>query len=1089
MRNLVNKILFLCLIFVAFGSINAQVTTATMTGEVADANFVPVANAQVVAVHEPTQARYTGVTNSQGFFQLNNIRVGGPYTVQIVADGFMDYEEGNLSAQLGQTTHVNVQLFEGVVLEGVVMQARTTDRDKTGAETTLDREMLQTLPNVTGGVADFVRITPQAKITDDNVISIAGQNNRYNAIYIDGGVDNDVFGLAASGLDGGQTGGNPFALHELDQITVSMAPYDVRQSGFAGGAINATTRGGSNEWSGSAYWLMRNQNLTGNTQEYDESRIRETPEFSANRYGASLGGPIWRDRVFFFATYEKEQIETPQPYNQSIYTGDALESGQINDFLSVLQNQYNYNPGGFGTSTNTLNKDIFATRLDFNISDIHQLSLKYKYTKFDQFNAAMSGTTALNFLDRSIVFPSTKNQFALDFNSAWSNNFNTKALLTYKTVRDHRQPNGMFPTMIIQDGAGTINLGAEQFSTANKLDQDVFSGIFSAEYQTGIHNIVGGIQFDYYDMMNIFIRNNYGVYYWNNNNQAGVTGLQSFLAGNGPNQFIRTFSLIEGDTFGANNQGAAAAFNAAQAGAFLQDQIRITNNFNITAGLRIDVPFYEQTRLNEDFNAEIPLFEAAGYDLRGARTGQAINSNVHFSPRLGFNATFNQRSDFRILLRGGVGVFTSRVPLVWIGGAYNNTGNTIGEINVIANANQPLTFNPDISSNNGFGLASSRPEVNLFDPNFKLPQRLKFNIGVDQRLPENWNLVADFQYDKVLNDVFYQNVNIRQVGVINGSGVRPRWLTAIADPNPISSSYGEVFLGTNTNEGYGYTFSMGVNKNFWRRLYLALNYTYNDAFSVNNGTSSQNSSQWNTTQTVSGKNIPELARSNYSMGSRVTTVASYTHNWNEGNPRVRTKIAAFYEGMSGSPFSFVYAEGRAANNRILFDDAAGRLNVLIYVPESISDINLSEGFRNQTVQEQWDALNNFIESNPYLRSRRGQFVERNGSRLPWTNVIDLRLQQEFDINVAGKTNTIGFSFDMFNFTNFLNKNWGRRYNGIFYGHQLIDVVSVANNNDGTYTATYGVNPSRLNDQAINAIDNTGLQSSIWQMQFGIIYTF
>ncbi|CAI9429060.1 Outer membrane receptor for ferrienterochelin and colicins [Candidatus Ornithobacterium hominis] len=1057
----------------------SQVTTSDFSGDVIDATHMPIVGAEVKIFHEPTNTVYTAVTNESGSFRINGARSGGPYTITIEQGGNVSFTKSNIFTELGETYNFFAQLESSGINLTEISIVGTRKENNIGSQKTITSEQIRTLPNVNGGIADFVRVAPQVKVYDDNRITIAGQNNRYNAVYLDGAVDNDVFGLSSTGLDGGQVGGNPFTFDELDQISVSVAPMDVRQSGFAGGAINATTKSGKNEMTGSLYWFIRNEKLAGKTASYNDLNRSKLPEFNANRYGASLGGALVENKLFYYFTYEKEKIETPNPYDFSSYRGNS-KVADIERLLQVLENKYNYNPGSYGNNTSTMDKDVFVGKLDYNFMQNQSLSFKYKLSNFNSFQAARSGGS-LNFIDRTVLFPSKKNQFSLDYNGKWSGNLDAKIALTYKTVKDDRNPNSLFPTVGIQDGNGWINLGADRFSTANKLEQDVLTAIFNLNYKLGNHNLLFGVNYDFYKAMNIFVRDNYGNYIWQNDKNK--TGLEKFLAGENASEFSRTFSLLDGGAYGDNQTESAAKFNSSLISAYLQDEWNVDKDFNLTAGVRIDVPTYDNTRENKTFNDEISLFEKAGYDLEGAKTGQKFNAKVHISPRLGFKWTLNRGTDYLTRITGGVGVFTSRMPLVWVGGVYNNTGNTLGQVR-----ERNIAFSPKLDDNHGLQVGSSRPEINLFSKNIKLPQRLKYTLGLDQNLPQGYRLKANAQYDYVLNDVYYENINIKKAGILQNDG-RTTWQSEPA----ISSKFSNVLLGKNINKGYGYTLTVGLDKTFFNKLYLDLNYSYNDTYSINNGASFQNLSQWRYQNTVNGKNVPELYRSDYSAGSRVTALASYSFNWLDIGSKfnTKTKIALFYEGASGQPISYIYNEG----SNLILNDISGTSASLIYVPKSIEDINLVDivdkktGNVKTTVQQQWDALNAFIENDDYLRTRRGKFAERNASRLPWTNIIDLKVQQEFNVMVAGKKHGLGVSFDIFNFTNLLNKDWGRRYFYNYGTRNIINVNDVKEVSPGVRKAEYTVDPSQLTKERLEAYDNSGISSSLWQMQFGIRYSF
>lgn len=1082
--NYIKEFLTLTLCFFML-NVTAQVTTASMSGDVMNVRYEPKAKLKVLLVHEPTKTVYSTQTDANGSFKLNNIRVGGPYTIKLFENDKMVYKESEIQTNLGEDYYFSANVGDLILLDEVVVAAKKSTSDRIGAETALSRDDLDKLPQVNGGLSDFVRVTPEARITEDNVISVAGQNNRYNAIYIDGAVDNDVFGLASNGQDGGQVGGNPFTFDELAQISVNLAPMDVRQSGFAGGAINATTKTGQNQAFGSLYWFNRNEKFAGKTANYDEKARKDLEPFSADRYGVSLGGALMKDKLFYFMTYEKEKQETPQPFDFANYGGSSKD--KIDELVKYLGDKYNYNPGSYGERSKTMDKDVFVSRLDYNFRENQTLTFKYKLANFDSYRAAISGRS-INFDDNSEVFKSKKNQFALDWNSKWNNKFSTKVLLTYKTVRDSRTPKSIFPSVQLQDGFSSVNFGADQYSTANSLDQDIMSGIFNATYNVGSHNLLFGVQYDLIDTKNIFIRENFGKYIWKNKEDINKRGIDLFLEGANPSEFSRSFSILDGDTYGANNNNAAAAFKMSSFSSYIQDEWNVARGFDLTAGVRLDIPSYDKTRLNEDFNKEIPKFEKAGYQLKGAKTGMKFNQELHISPRIGFRYRLNQGREYATTFNGGVGVFTSRMPLVWIGGAYNNTGNTLSSV---YDRSGKIPFSTDVSTNHGLKARSSRPEINIFSADFKLPQRLKFSIGANQKLPEGYKLNINYQYDKVLNDVFYQNININKYGVLTNDG-RTVWSLYNDETNFVSEKFGNVLLGTNTTEGYAYTFSMGLSKTFFNNTFASINYVYNDAFSVNNGTSSQNYSQWRYQPTVNGKNERELYRANYSMGSRVTGRVSTTLDWKlKGAMDTKTIISAFYEGASGSPISYTYYESKN-----LLNDVYSNTSTLIYVPKDINDINLKEGYQVKlngkieklSKQQQWEALNSFIESDKYLKNRRGQFAERNGSRMPWTDIVDVKVQQEFDFNIRGQKHTLGFSFDIFNFTNLLNKDWGRRYEYRYGTRSIIKVIDVKDDK-GQRTATYGVDPSALDEKKLNLFSNSGINSSLWQMQLGVKYSF
>ena len=458
------------------------VTTSSLGGQVTDNVGEPLPGASIVAEHVPSGTVYGAATDFDGFYRISGMRTGGPYTITISYVGFNEIVKENVFLNLGSTERISVEMAEAataldeVVLTGV--SSGVFGANKTGTETNISQRQVATTPAASRSLADFVRLTPQAQLSegDDGFsISLAGQNNRYNAIYIDGAVNNDVFGLAGSGTNGGQTGVNPLSVDAIETFQINIAPFDVRQSGFSGGSINAVTRSGSNEFEGSAYYFTRNESLAGKTPGalVNEGDDREKlAEFSANTYGVRLGGPLIEDKLFFFVNYERGETETPQPFTFSNYTGRASEA-DLAGLSSFLQNTYGYNPGIFDNNTRTLESNTLVAKLDWNINENHNLSLRHSYVGAENLEARNSGNRNIGFINGSEFFESTTNSTALELNSRFSNKFSNNLVVGFTAVRDDRDPFGQpFPTVDIQDGDGFISFGSEPFSTANLLNTD-----------------------------------------------------------------------------------------------------------------------------------------------------------------------------------------------------------------------------------------------------------------------------------------------------------------------------------------------------------------------------------------------------------------------------------------------------------------------------------------------------------------------------------------------------------------------------------------------------------------------------------------
>ncbi len=1058
------------------------VTTGAINGRILDGNAEPLAGANVVAIHTPSGTIYGAIADFDGFYRVPNMRAGGPYTVTVSYVGFEDSVTNNVFLQLGNSQRISVTLSESASsLDEVLIIAQKNnvfDSNKTGTQTTVTSRDISTLPAVSRSIADFARITPQAQLTegDDGFsISLAGQNNRYNAIYIDGAINNDVFGLAGSGTNGGQTGVNPFSVDAIETFQINIAPFDVRQSGFSGGSINAITRSGDNQTQGSVYSYFRNQDLAGKTPVglvNDGDSREKLDDFSALLYGVRIGGPIIKDKLFYFVNYERQDEETPQPFTFSNYQGRSSLS-DIEGLVNFLQSEYGYNPGIFNNNTRTLESNKVTAKLDYNASSSNKLSLRHSYVKAENLEARNSGLNDIGFINGSEEFITTTNSTAFEWSYTGQKVANN-LVIGYTSVRDDRDPSGdPFPTVDIQDGTGTISFGAEPFSTANLLDQDVFTVNNNFEIFSGRHTITLGANFEYAKTKNLFFAFNYGDYTFEDEfSDDGLliaSGLERFLTGQQADVYQHGYSLLGDGTVGDESAGAAE-FTASQLAFYAQDEFQFSDNFKATFGIRVDFPYWEDGLANDDFNTRtVDLLEAAGKDLQGARVGQSINPTMHLSPRLGFNYDVN--GDNSTQIRGGLGIFTSRLPLVWPGGTYNNNGVT-GGFNFIFGQD----FEADI--NNQFkdplpGSGGTGGNVDLIAKNFKLPQVVKYNIAVDQKLPL-WGLIAsaEFLYTDVITDIYYENLNLKgPTGTLNGADNRPTYDRG----DEIDDTYGRIILASNTQEGYSYNATFTLRKPFENGFQGQVSYSYGDSFKIFDGTSSQNSSQWRNQQTVRGKNsnLP-TSRSDFSLGHRVSSNMSYEIKWSE---KLKTTFGIFYDGSQGTPFSYIYNEGRD----VLNDDS--RDNALIYIPANQGEINLVDQSADGglTSQQQWDALNAFIEGDEYLNSRRGQYAERNGDRGPWNHIIDLKVLQDFTLKLGKNQHTFQASLDIFNFTNLISKDWGQRE---FVPNNVELLTTVTGGPDPSFT----FDPTRF-EEGVGQIDDAGLQSARWQMQLGLRYLF
>jgi hypothetical protein len=1060
------------------------VTTASVSGQIADTEGETLIGATVIAVHKPSGTTYGTVTDENGRYRIANMRVGGPYEIEVTYTGYGTQKKEGIVLRLGEAQRHNFDLESAATqLQTITVTGQVgTTGQNAGASTQISTEDIEAMPTLNRNLEDFVRLTPQVSLNANDGISVAGVNNRYNAIYIDGAVNNDVFGLADNGANGGQTGIAPFSIDIIDQFQVVVSPYDVTLGGFAGGGINAVTKSGTNQFAGTAYFFTQNESMVGKTNGTlaerlgiaDDDRTKSDP-FTENLYGASIGGPIVKDKVFFFVNAEIRDDETPNPFEFADYEGDS-DQADLEALKRTLLGTYGYDPGTFGDVTDELNGLSFFGKVDINLNENHRLTLRHQYTKGEQFGRNSGNSRTINFSNNGLFFPTTTNSSALELNSTFGTKASNNLIIGYTTVRDDRDPiGGDFPYLTIDDGIGEIRLGSEQFSTANQLDQDILTITDNFKLYRGDHTITIGTHNEFYSIYNLFIQQNYGAYEYNS--------LDDFLNGAPAALFERSYSLV--DDLTGDGSAAAADFNAMQLGFYVQDEWNATEKLTLTGGLRVDIPILTSDPATDAGNylneVALPAM-AQQYDIANeVEGGTAPDGQLMFSPRLGFN--YDISGDRKTVIRGGAGIFTSRIPFVWPGAMFNNNGITQGAVELedvafIGDINNQYT-DPDFEVPSG--------DVNLFVKDFKYPQVARANLGLDHEFDSGLRATLEGIYTKTLNNVLYTNINNDQNGVQQLEGADDRnYYTDMS----IDDTYRAVYVGSNTDEGYTYTLTGSLAKRFDfnnASLNLSLAYTYGDAQALNEGTSSQNSSQWRGQVHVNGRNNPVVGRSDFAIGHRVVSSATFSYYWTKDKVNATT-ISLFLDGQSGQAFSYVIG-GRDARDFNNETGSTSRNRTLAYVPASRDEINLidwtdDDGNVILTADEQWANLDAFIEDDAHLSERRGDYAEKNGRFAPWETILDLAVRQDLGIKTGGNTHKLQLSLDVFNFLNLINKDWGVRY-FVPGSNNNYELVNFEGFEDGTLRPTYTFREESVGREAFDIANF----SSRWQMRLGVRYIF
>ncbi|MGI4875539.1 MAG: carboxypeptidase regulatory-like domain-containing protein [Janthinobacterium lividum] len=1057
-------------------------TTASINGAITDEKGGALPGATIVAVHTPTNTTYGIGTNGDGRFNIQGMRVGGPYTVKISFVGYQDVTRTGVFLALGQNLRIDVQLSTSTTELNTVQVTGRRDpvinAGRTGAETNVSREQINQLPTLSRSLTDFTRLTPQANGGGSS--SFGGTNNRYNNITIDGAVNNDVFGLASSGTPGGQANTNPIALDAIDQIAVVLAPYDVTLGNFTGAGVNAITRSGSNDISASIYGFGRNERTIGYS--VTEPRTKADEFFNYNT-GFRVGGPIVKDKVFFFLNGELSRANTSLGFVPSVDgLGDSRFTIANLQRIATAANTARYNNYDVGSyldqTRRTESNKIFA-RLDFNLSENTTLTIRHNFVKAFDDNLTRTAIS-LRFGNNAYRFNNTTNSTVAELNSRFGI-FSNKLILTYTAIRDSRQVLGNpGPAFQIVDNGLTYNLGQERSSVANQLDQDIVEVTDNLTRTFGKHTVTLGTHNEGFKFRNLFLNNGLGYYTF--------TSIANFEAGNATSV---ASSYVTADNGEAN-------FKAAQLGAYLQDQYTPIENFRLTYGLRIDVPlFIDKPGDNTAFNltnttttvgtgTAAVTYANSGFGSE-YQTQNTPNGQLLFSPRVGFNWDVN--NDGKVQLRGGAGVFTGRVPFVWISNSYTNSGLVQGAVSQTAPTTTPASFLPSIQISptdiQRVYTPVATSQINLVRDDFKLPQVFRANLATDVRLPGDIIATLEGVYSKTLNDIYYRDLNLTDpVGRLAGPDQRPIYANS-TQLRRRDQRYTNVYLLDNTSQGYRYNATFQLQKRFLNGLNLMTAYTYGESKDINSGTSSTASSNFGFNQVGSNPNSPELGYSRYDQRHRVIASGGYTFRY--AHDAMATTITAFYEGLSGQPLTYIYGQSTDINR----DGNTG--NDLLYVPTDVRDLNqirltqtatsANGGVADtRTLAQIQDQLDNFINNDPYLASHRGQVVERYGARLPWTHQLDIRIAQDFNVLVGGKRNSLQLTFDIQNLGNLLNNNWGRQYVVSNNAFELLRVESTNVNAQPTFSlpTTYG-NSGRPYDFAPFF--------SRWQGQLGVRYSF
>ena len=1043
-------VLVAALAFAGYGSVHAQVTTSNMSGVITTVDGQKTTGATIKATHVPSGTVYSATANSAGVFNLSNMRVGGPYRVEVSYGSEKPMIYDDLYLELGQPFALNPVFGEKTenIAEVVITGAGGRNMNKTGAATNIGQKLIQDLPQSSRSITDFTRLTPQA-----NGNSFAGRDARYNNLQIDGANFNNGFGLSSSPLPGGNS--QPISLDAIQEISVNIAPFDVTQSGFTGAGINAITKSGTNKFHGSLYGYYNGKELSG--WKINGEDIQKVSGAKMTN-GFTVGGPIIQNKLFFFVSGEREVSTGANASGANLWrasqNGVADAANNISrvkesDLIAVqshLINRWGYNPGRYQGYANEAEQtgDKFLARLDWNINDKHKFAVRYNMLKGNSMQVANANSgpnprsswgrvsdKAMTFENGNFAFENNVQSLTAELNSTFNSSLSNKLLFTYSKIQDTRKSpsDQLFPFVDIWDGSATggnyISFGTELFTYLNDVINDNFSFTNNLTYTVGKNNFTAGIAYEIQKFGNSYTRMGTSYYRYASVEDFLKTGTANEVA---PINFGLTYPYANQDTYSRVNFGLASAY--------LQDRITLNDKFNFTIGLRAELPTYlNDLTANPSIDA-LNLLDKDG-NARNYASGEWPKSKISLSPRLGFN--YDVLGDRSLTLRGGTGIFTGRVPFVWLTNMPTNAGvlqNTveldyagvapwIGNIrfhpedkyyyvnNVPAGGESTFINTPKDGAPSSFALV---------DKDFKMPSVWRSSFGADYKIPNSvFTLTTDILYTRDVNSVFQYGANRKESTARMTNQDRAFYPNAASYTynNKIGANNATVLTNSDT-KGTAFSATVGANMRTWKGLSGSVFYTFSEAKEISANAGSSASSAWTASPTVDSPNQQDLSISNFSVPHRIVANISYNIK--------NTTIGVYYSGANQGRFSYYYS------NDVNGDGIA---NDLMYIPKAgeavkFAPITSGSGATMTTLftaAQQSAAFDQFIADNG-LEEYRGQILPRNEFLLPWSNRFDVRIAQNIFTNMVQKGDKVAITLDVLNFGNLLNSDWGIQDNTV-----------------------------------------------------------
>lgn len=1085
MKN-IYRVVMLCGLLLASLCGMAQETSGSLIGQVKDAKGLGVPGASVVAIHTPTGTRYGISADADGRYFLNNLRIGTGYTVTASLTGMKNELRENVDVRLGGSQRLDFVLQESTqTLATVVVAGKAGQKNKAdsyGAGKNISAEQVKNMPTINRSLTDITRLTPQG--SRDN--SFGGTNFRYNNVTIDGAVNNDAIGFSpslggqtgTSGMNGSSTRTNPVSLDAIEDMQVYLAPFDVKIGNFTGGSVNAVTRSGTNKVSGSVYGFGRNAALTGKDRVGTLGKMNS--DFQDYQAGFRIGFPIIKNKLFFFSNEEITNRQDPtQLLVGSKETSHIFSVADAQSIENTVKSRYGgiFDAGTAGVYTNWSKSQKFFNRLDWNINDQHQLAIRNN-TIFSK--ATHMDRDQQDFRFSSMAFQQENNQTSTvaELKSRFSNQLSGNLVVGFTNVNDSRNPlsDPTLPQVQImgRTPGTTIYLGTDREASIFDMKQQTWEFTANLNYTKGRHKFLVGTHNELYNIKYGFAnawngRVDYqSIEDFTNNNPYRVRGSYNYSDNS------RTYLLAN----------PAADFNVNMYSLYVQDEIRVSDKLRITPGLRADLVHLPSMPALSDKVRDIiddPNFGNTYNYTPLNRINNKFLNKAQLSPRLGFR--YDALGNQKLIVRGGVGMFTGRIPFAWLAYAYYNTGNSFGAIDQRADQ-QPFLPGSDPIKPSPNGIAgfvaqngtvidnpnSGRTQIDLVDNGFTMPQVLRGSLGIDYETNDNWRFTLEGMYTKSLKDVLFQQLNTKDNPLYYGYDKEKQQPVY---SGTVDSRFSNVYLLSNTKEGYRYSVTSTIAKTFVKALNVSASYTYGQSKDLSNGVRNSMESNWQLNQALVPNN-PSLSYSNFDIRHRVVSSISYNHDWKKAR---RTNVSLFFSAQSGSPFSYGIVNGSI--------QGLPQQVSLAYIPLRDEAVRYFKDVAGQTADQQAAAFNQFLDGNEYLSRRRGMFTERNKGRTPWNVQIDLHIAHEIFVN-ENKSQSLSFTIDVMNVANLISKSWGVQY---FSPNTFNSTSSVGltptlfppQQNAGNYPVFTFSNPGQP-----YSIDYFGSRT---QMQLGLRYSF